>query len=219
MAVLDSGGIRTEPFAILRIEDKDGRILEENIPAEREVLSPQTCYVMTNLLRGVVERGTGQAARALGRPCAGKTGTTNDYRDAWFLGYTSALTCGVWVGFDRPVTIIPHGYGSELALPVWIQVMKKAAKRYPARDLQPTMPMAQAVVCSISNALATSGCEAAGAAYQIILPADKIPTGVCHVHGGGQMELVEKLQREGQKAGNLPNKIFQSFRRFFGGKN
>ena len=82
----------------------------------------------------VLTRGTAASARSLGfkLPAAGKTGTTNDYKDAWFVGYTSSITCGVWVGFDQPTTIIPHGYGAALALPVWTQVMNKAAQRYPA---------------------------------------------------------------------------------------
>ena len=93
----------------------------------------------------VLTRGTAASARSLGfkLPAAGKTGTTNDYKDAWFVGYTSTITCGVWVGFDQPITIIPHGYGAALALPVWTQVMNKAATRYPPQDLQPTMPVQQ----------------------------------------------------------------------------
>ena len=127
------------------------------------------------------------------------------------------MTCGVWVGFDQPTTIMPHGYGAALALPVWTQVMTKAAQRYPAEELQPTMPLAHAVVCSYSNQLATTGCQAAGTAYEITLPADKVPTVPCEVHGGGQMQFAQKLQETGQKAAALPNRLFQSFRKFFGG--
>ena len=160
------------------------------------------------------------SAKSLGfkLPAAGKTGTTNDYKDAWFVGYTSALTCGVWVGFDQPKTIIPRGYGAALALPVWTQVMTKAAQRYPAHELEPAMPQTHAVVCSISNHLATTGCNAAGTAYEITLPDDKVPQVVCEVHGGTQTQFAQKLQDLGQKAGTLPNRIIQSFRKFFGGK-
>jgi len=82
----------------------------------------------SELMEDVLTRGTAASARSLGfkLPAAGKTGTTNDYKDAWFLGYTNTLTCGVWVGFDQPTTIIPHGYGAALALPVWTQVMNKS---------------------------------------------------------------------------------------------
>jgi penicillin-binding protein 1A len=133
------------------------------------------------------------------------------------LGYTNTITCGVWVGFDQPVTIIPHGYGAALALPGWVQVMNKAAQRYPPQDLQTTIPMQRAAVCSLSNHLATTGCEAAGTAYEIDLPADKIPTGACEVHGGDQM-FADRVENLGQKAVAFPNKLFQSFRKFFGGR-
>jgi penicillin-binding protein 1A len=96
--------------------------------------------------------------------------------------------------------------------------MTKAAQRYPARPLEPTMPMARATVCSISNHLATTGCNAAGTAYEIILPNDKVPAVACEIHGGTQTEFVQKLQDLEQKAGALPNRLFQSFRKFFGGK-
>ena len=111
--------------------------------------------------------GTAASARSLGfkLPAAGKTGTTNDFKDAWFVGYTSSMTCGVWVGFDQPTTIIPRGYGAALALPVWTQVMTKAADRYPAEPFKSPVALQQATVCSISNAIATSGCVAAGTAY------------------------------------------------------
>jgi penicillin-binding protein 1A len=172
------------------------------------------------VMEEVLTRGTAAAARSLGfkLPAAGKTGTTNDYKDAWFVGYTSTMTCGVWVGFDQPVTIIPHGYGAALALPVWVQVMNKAAERYPPQDLQPTMPIQHALVCSLSNHLATTGCEAAGTAYEIDLPADKVPTAACEVHGGDQMQFAQKLNDFGKKAADVPNKLFQSFKKFFGGK-
>jgi len=97
------------------------------------------------------------------------------------FGYTSTLTGGVWVGFDQPTTIIPHGYGAALALPVWVQVMNKAAQHYPAEPLQPTMALQHTTVCSISSQLATTGCMAAGSAYDIDLPADKIPAAACQV--------------------------------------
>ena len=131
---------------------------------------------------------------------------------------TSALTCGVWVGFDQPATIVARGYGSALALPVWTQVMTKAAQRYPAREFQPTMPMVRATVCTISNHLAATGCSAAGTAYEITLPDDHVPQPVCAIHGGAQTQFAQKLEDVRQKAGAAPNRVLQSFRRFFGGR-
>src|SRR4029077_9105764 len=158
-------------------------------------LDPSAAWMTSELMEQVLTRGTAASARSLGfkLPAAGKTGTTNDYKDAWFVGYTNALTCGVWVGFDQPVTIIPRGYGAALALPVWTQVMTKAAARYPAHELAPTMPIARAAVCSVSNHLATTGCNTAGTAYEIALPEDKIPQVPCEIHGGVQTEFAEKM--------------------------
>ncbi|HEY3600471.1 MAG TPA: hypothetical protein VGK72_00780, partial [Chthoniobacterales bacterium] len=150
-------------------------------------------------------------------PAAGKTGTTNDFKDAWFVGFTSTITCGVWVGFDQPTTIIPHGYGAALALPVWTQVMMKSAARYPPERLRAPMPLQEATVCSISNAVATSGCVAAGTAYTIDLPVDKIPRHLCQVHSGSPTLLGRRVEDVKQKIKEVPRSIFQSFRRFFGG--
>ena len=174
----------------------------------------------SRLMEEVLTTGTAASARSLGfrLPAAGKTGTTNDFKDAWFVGYTTSMTCGVWVGFDQPQTIIPRGYGAALALPVWTQVMTKAAQRYPARPLEPTMPLVHAAVCSISNHLATTGCNAAGTAYEIDLPDSNVPAVACEIHGGTQTQFAQKLQDFGQKATTLPNRLFQSFWKFFGGK-
>ena len=137
MSVLASGGIKTEPYAIVRVEDKNGRVLEENIPSEHEVLSPQTCFVMTNILRGVVERGTGWPARELRRPCAGKTGTTNDFSDAWFIGYTPQLVAGVRAGYDERVSLGDKMTGGRIACPIWTNFMAGALKGEPVLNFKP----------------------------------------------------------------------------------
>ena len=134
-----------------------------------------------------MQKGTAAEAASLGfkKPGAGKTGTTNEFHDAWFVGYTTSLTCGVWVGFDRPQTITAKGYGAALALPVWCQVMNKAAaERYPAKDFRPPEALKRVRVCAFSNELATDGCESAGTAYTIDLPASRVPTLTCTEHGG-----------------------------------
>jgi penicillin-binding protein 1A len=218
--VFPNAGIRKQSYIIERIDDQDHNPIYRAAHISVPALDPSAAWMASELMEQVLTRGTAASARSLGfkLPSAGKTGTTNDYKDAWFVGYTSTLTCGVWVGFDQPVTIIAHGYGAALALPVWTQVMTKAALRYPPQPLQPTMPIQQAMVCSLSNHLATTGCQAAGTAYDIDLPTDKVPTAACEVHGGDQMQFAEKFENFGQKAVNLPNKLFQSFRKFFGGK-
>jgi penicillin-binding protein 1A len=112
-------GVRFRPYFITRIEDKDGNILEETRVESNEVVSPQTAYMMTHLMRGVMEQGTGVAASVLGWPLAGKTGTTDKYTDAWFIGFSSTLCAGAWVGYDKPVPLGDRQTGAAAALPIW----------------------------------------------------------------------------------------------------
>ncbi len=217
--IYPNAGLRKQSYVIERIDDQDHHPIYRAAHITVQALDPSAVWMTSQLMEEVLTRGTAAAAKSLGfrLPAAGKTGTTNDYKDAWFVGYTSTVTCGVWVGFDQPTTIIPHGYGAALALPVWVQVMNKAATRYPPGDLVPTMPVQRSLVCSQSNHLATSGCEAAGSAYQIDLPADKVPTAVCEVHGGNPMQYAQRLENSARKAGTLPGRLFNSFKKFFGG--
>jgi penicillin-binding protein 1A len=217
--VFPNAGVRKQAYMIERIDDQDHNPIYRAAHISAPALDPGAAWMTSQLMEQVMTSGTAAAARSLGwrLPAAGKTGTTNDYKDAWFLGYTNTITCGVWVGFDQPTTIVPHGYGAALALPVWVQVMNKAAQRYPPQDLQPTMPLEHAMVCSLSNHLATTGCQAAGTAYEIDLPSDKVPTAACEVHGGDEM-FARKFDDFGRKAATFPNRIFQSFKKLFGGK-
>jgi penicillin-binding protein 1A len=138
-AAFASGGIKTTPYIITKITDKDGKILEQNIPQQEEVLSPQSCFIITNMLKAVIEKGSGWHAKNLGRPCAGKTGTTNDSSDAWFIGYTPQLVAGVWVGYDnRSISLGDRATGGVIACPIWTQFMKEALDGKPVLDfIQP----------------------------------------------------------------------------------
>lgn len=127
-AVFANHGIRLSPASILMITDSNGRVLYTNDSIPAQAIRPETAFLITNLLRGVVERGTGWKARELGRPVAGKTGTTNVYRDAWFIGYTPTLVAGVWVGFDDQRSLGSGSTGSRAALPIWLAFMKEALK-------------------------------------------------------------------------------------------
>ena len=124
--VFANHGIKIGPVSILTITDATGRPLYVNDAVPQQVISPENAYLTTHLLKSVVNRGTGWKARELGRPVAGKTGTTNDYRDAWFIGYTPSLATGVWVGYDDQSSIGPRETGARTALPLWLDFMKKA---------------------------------------------------------------------------------------------
>jgi penicillin-binding protein 1A len=216
-------GTRKQSYIIERIDDQDHNPIYRAAHVSNRAMDPGAVFMASQLMEQVMTKGTAASVKSLGfdmnkYPAAGKTGTTNDYKDAWFLGYTNALTCGVWVGFDQPQTIMSRGYGSALALPVWTQTMMKAAQRYPAVGLPPELPLSRASVCANSNLLATDACFAAGAGYELTLPTDKVPANACDVHGGIQSQFAQRLDDFGQKAEAVPNRIFQSFRRFFGRK-
>ena len=138
--VLANSGLRRQSFIIERIDNSEGEVIYRASHVKYPAMSTDVARTTTGILAKVFERGTAVAAKDLGwkLPAAGKTGTTNDYHDAWFVGYTTSLTCGVWVGLDKPATIVPKGYGATLALPVWVDVMKRAGtERYPAQGFKP----------------------------------------------------------------------------------
>ncbi|MDR3049640.1 MAG: PBP1A family penicillin-binding protein [Elusimicrobiota bacterium] len=136
-AVFASGGILTEPYVVVKVEDRNGKILEQHSVEQIEVVSPQNAFIMTNMLRSVIERGSGFAARELRRPSAGKTGTTNDFCDAWFIGFTPDLAAGVWIGYDdRSIDLGENASGGVIAAPIWTDFMKRALDGKPVSDFR-----------------------------------------------------------------------------------
>ena len=123
--VFANGGVRAEPFAIRKVTDQQGRILEQHVTETQEVMRPETAYVLVNVMKGVIERGTGVRARVLERPLAGKTGTTDDATDVWFVGFSPSLVAGVWIGYDVKRSLGSAETGGRLALPIWIHFMQK----------------------------------------------------------------------------------------------
>ena len=130
-SVLPNQGIRVEPHMIRRVLDREGKLREETRPEVQEVLRPDIAYLMAYALEGVTETGTGAAARVLNRPIGGKTGTTDDLSDAWFVGFTPSLAVGVWVGFDQRRSLGVDETGAHVALPIWIDFMQNALKDHP----------------------------------------------------------------------------------------
>lgn len=150
--VFANGGILVPPTYITRIKDRHGRILESVDPADfstgmaedqrlirkppRRVISPETAYLITNVMESVVQEGTGWRAKALGRPSAGKTGTTNDLKDAWYVGYIPQLACVSWVGYDQERPLGKSETGSRAAAPAWVTFMQEAIKQYPVANFK-----------------------------------------------------------------------------------
>jgi penicillin-binding protein 1A len=140
-------GVRVTPRYIRKVTDYDGRVLEENYPEVKDVISPRTARIMVSMLREVVLHGTGYAASKLNHPLGGKTGTTNDFTDAWFVGFSPSITCGVWVGFDEKKTLGNKETGAQAALPIWMDFMRVALQGRESEDFAappPTTPAALA---------------------------------------------------------------------------
>jgi membrane carboxypeptidase/penicillin-binding protein len=154
-------GARAEPRLIRRVTTADGRVLYESKVSTTEVISPRTAYLVTSMLQDVVNAGTAAQVRSLGftQPAAGKTGTTNEYRDAWFVGYTPALVTGVWVGYDKPRTIVPGGYAAQLAVPLWTRFMSAATRGERSRAFRVPDSIVTAEICPLSGKLATDACR------------------------------------------------------------
>jgi penicillin-binding protein 1A len=183
--VFPNAGVYREPYLIAKVENQKGETLYTAAPKERRVMRPETAWEVTTCLHEVMKTGTAAKSAQLGwkKPAAGKTGTTNDFHDAWFVGYTQSLTCGVWVGMDRPETIMEKGYGSALALPIWVDVMQGAPEQlYPAPALSFPIAVSKVRLCSVSGGRAGSGCEAAHTAYDAELPNSRVPQHRCPRH-------------------------------------
>jgi penicillin-binding protein 1A len=123
-SVYPNGGVRMRPYSVVKISDREGNLLEEGRPEPQDAIRADTAFVMTSLLRGVVQRGTAASATKLGWPLGGKTGTTDDYGDAWFIGFDPDITVGVWVGHDERKPIGHNETGAMAALPIWIEFMQ-----------------------------------------------------------------------------------------------
>ena len=134
-ATFANQGLRMKPFLIERITDRDGNVVEQATPRASDALRADTAFILTSLLRGVAERGTAARARRLGRPIAGKTGTTNDFTDAWFIGYEPSLAAGVWVGFDEKKDSLGRGEtGADAALPIWMDFWSAVTADRPVEE-------------------------------------------------------------------------------------
>jgi len=143
-SVFPDDGVRVMPRYITKVTDRDGRILEENYAEVKDVVSAQTARVMTSMLREVVQHGTAIRANSMQLPLAGKTGTTNDFTDAWFVGFSPSMTCGVWIGYDEKKSLGAGETGARAALPVWMDFMKAALAGKDPGDFQPPQPMIKA---------------------------------------------------------------------------
>ncbi len=210
--VMAAEGIRAEPMAILKIVDRNGNILEEFREEREEVLTPQIAYMVTDMLSTVINEGTGRRARALGLriPCAGKTGTTDNYADGWFIGYSPDLVVGVWTGFSHRVISMGDGMvGAKVALPLWTWLMLAAHPGNRGRDFDRPDGITEAMVCVESGLTATPYCR--NVRREMFIEGFE-PKRQCDLHKVSAYDLLDKdkdfreLDREASEEREIPDR-------------
>ena len=193
-AVFPGMGYRSQPRGLISIEDADGDQVEYVHLKRQQVLSEQVAYQMVSMLQDVTRRGTAASLQRQGLPMevAGKTGTTNESRDAWFVGFSSSVVVGVWIGFDDPQTIRSDASGSRIALPIWADFMRRTAQRLPADPFPRPPKLRSELMCSVSYHRALDGCPSY---VEYFKPGDDIPTQLCELHTGSLKQRAERALR------------------------
>lgn len=186
--VFANEGVRVEPMLVTTIRDKDGNVIEEFTPKQHDVLTKETAYVMTDMLNTAINKGTGASARWRYKfyrtAAAGKTGTTNDYRNAWYVGFTPNIAAGVWVGFDdERITLGENRTGGNTALPIWAPFMRMVhdSLKYPHEEFHQPLGVVRLQVCAETKRIATSNCPKI---WDEVFIKDTEPTDTCEKHLG-----------------------------------
>ena len=190
-AVFPNGGYAVRPRSIVSVRDGDGIEAHANDVQRDRVISEQSAFQMVSMLSDVLDRGTASAARRWGVrfPAGGKTGTTNDFKDAWFVGFTSSMVVGVWVGFDQPKTIGRDAYGSKYALPIWSDFMRRTAQRRPPQAFEPAAGLQEEQLCSVSYQRPVEGCPLYS---EYLKEGDESPGRLCTIHQGSIKQRVRR---------------------------
>jgi len=180
-SVFANGGIRADPYSIKLVKDGQGNILEQHRPSMTSVVQPQVAYQMISILQDTIDFGTARVVRRLGftRPAAGKTGSTNDFTDAWFVGSTPSLVCGVWVGYDDRRSLGKNMTGGLIAAPVWASFMAEALESTPREDFTRPSGLVTVAIDPTSGLLATGECKRA---VSEIFEEGNVPTQSCDRH-------------------------------------
>jgi 1A family penicillin-binding protein len=190
-AVFPTLGYRVKPRGLIDVVNADGDLVHRDNIESEQVLSPQVSFQMLTMLEDVIDRGTGAAARRLGVHGAvgGKTGTTNDYRDAWFVGFNSDVVVGVWVGFDQPERIRVGGTGARVALPIWSEFMRLNAQRIPGHAFQPPGDLKTVELCHVSYLRPVENCPTY---VEYFKDGDDVPSRLCPIHQGNMKQQVQR---------------------------
>jgi len=208
-SMFPNGGVRVQPRDIVRVRDADGgTAFEQRVETER-VIAPEVAFQMVSMLEDAVDRGTGSGARQLGIrfPIGGKTGTTNQFKDAWFVGFSSSVVVGVWVGYDDPKPIGAEGYGGRYALPIWADFMQRAARLRPPLEFERPAGLAEETLCAISYRKPVDGCPIYTEYFK---EGDDVPDRLCILHPGSiRQRLSRTVQGWMSEAGRRIRGIFR----------
>jgi penicillin-binding protein 1A len=192
--VFANQGVAMTPHLIVRVEDHQGNSIWDT-PGRHQAVTPATAYLMSSMLADVITSGTASGVRAAGfkLPAAGKTGTTNDYTDAWFVGYTPHLVTGVWFGMDKPAPIMNRGFASVVAVPAWVEFMKQATSNDRPDWFQPPADVEKVTVCRLSGERATEACRhgwmVPDAVQAGLTEMPGVPAGAVAVGTSGRIEI------------------------------
>ena len=190
-SVFPNGGYAVRPRSIVRVLNGDGGVAMQNGVERERVLSEQSAFQMVAMLQDVLDRGTGSAARQMGIrfPAGGKTGSTNDFKDAWFVGFTSSMAVGVWVGHDQPRTIGRQAYGARYALPIWSDFVRRAARHRPPQAFEAPSGLREEALCSVSYLRPVEGCPVY---TEYLKDGDDAPGRLCPIHQGSIKQRVRR---------------------------
>jgi penicillin-binding protein 1A len=190
-AAFPNGGFRVTPRAIRRVIDEDGDVVLDEPSDPERILPAPIAFQMVSMMRDVIDRGTGAGVRAAGVrfPVAGKTGTTNDFKDAWFVGYSTTVVAAVWVGYDQPAPIGKEAFGSRIALPIWTDFMRRTARTLKPREFTIPDGLQEQELCRISYLRPVESCPVYTEYFK---DGDTIPRQLCTIHHGN---LKQRAQR------------------------
>jgi penicillin-binding protein 1A len=191
-AVFPNGGLRVGARSIVSVTNAEGEAVLEQPVVQDRVLTEAVAYQMVSMLEDVVARGTGAGARQAGVafPIAGKTGTTDEFKDAWFVGFSSSVVAGVWVGFDQPSSIGEDAFGGRLAAPIWSEFMRRSAAALPAPGrFEPPAGMRPVTLCRESSLQPVDGCPTY---VEYLKDGDEAPSALCSVHEGSVQQRVDR---------------------------
>ena len=205
-AAFVNGGYAVRPRPIVEVLDADGAAVLTHEVTREPVISEATAFQMVSMLEDVLDTGTGSAARSLGVrfPAAGKTGTTDDFKDAWFVGFTSGVVAGVWVGIDQPESIAPDAFGARYALPLWADFMSRVARIRPPQQFQAPASVTRIELCRVSHLLPTELCPIYSEYFKA---GDVVPRETCPIHRAPARSVAQVLggifSRIGRSIGSI----------------